>query len=169
MADINESINYVLAFEDSTLSGVITINSDGVTHTRFGVDERFHPELVACGFYDDMGSIAALAIARNVYTQHYAAPLSIAEIGNQDIANKLLSLGVNIGVSTAAKMLQLALRVPCDGVIGPKTLFALADANPSQVIESVDDQAIAHYHDEVAKDPTKKKYLDGWIRRAQAV
>ena len=169
MANVDAAIDYTLSFEDSTLSGVITLNNDGKTYTRFGIDERFHPELIACGFYSDMGSIPALGAARNVYAQSYAAPLSIAEIGNQEIANKLLSLGVNIGVGTAAKMLQLALRVPCDGSIGPKTLFALVNANPAQVIESIDDQAIAFYHEVVAKDPSKKKYLAGWLARAQAV
>jgi lysozyme family protein len=168
MANVDTAIDYTLSFEDSTLSGVITTAKDG-KRTRFGVDEHYHPDLVACGFYSDMGKIAALTIARNVYTQSYAAPLSIAEIGNQEIANKLLSLGVNIGVGNAAMMLQLALRVPCDGSIGPKTLFALVNANPAQVIESIDDQAIAHYHDEVAKDPSKKKYLNGWLTRAEAV
>lgn len=169
MADVNAAIDYTLRWEDESLSGVITTNDDGVTKTRFGIDERFHPELVACGFYSDMGSVAALAIARNVYAQHYAEPLSIAQIGNQEVANKLLSLGVNIGVETAARMLQLAVHVPGDGSIGPKTLFALANANPAQVHESLDDQAISHYYSLVAADQSKQKYLDGWLRRAEAV
>lgn len=169
MADVNSAIDYVLRWEDESLSGVITTNDDGITKTRFGIDQRFHPELTACGFYSDMGSTAALGIARNVYREHYADPLCIEQIGNQEIANKLLSLGVNIGIETAARMLQLAVHVLGDGSIGPKTLFALANANPAAVHESLDDQAIAHYHSLVAADPSKQKYLKGWLARAEAV
>lgn len=166
MADVDAAIDYTLRWEDSTLSGVITTDPGG--RTRYGIAQKYHPELTACGFYNDMGSVAALQIARKTYNDCYAVPLSIAEMSNQDVANKVLSLGVNIGIKTAGEMLQLALKVPCDGSIGPRTLFALASANYAQVHESLDNQAIAHYHAVVANDPSKQKYLDGWIARAEA-
>lgn len=166
MADINAAIAYVLTFEDADLSGVITTDSGG--RTRFGIAERFHPELTACLFYTSMGSTAALQIAKGIYDISYAEPLCIADIENQAVANKLLSLGVNLGVIEAAKMLQLTLRVNGDGRIGPLTLHALEMARPEEVIESLDDMAVAFYHSIVEKDPSKQKYLEGWLKRAEA-
>lgn len=44
---------------------------------------------------------------------------------------------VNSGPARAAKHLQMALGLPQDGDIGPKTLAALAKADPAQVIEAI--------------------------------
>lgn len=166
MADVSTAIDYVLKFEDSTLSGVITTDAGG--RTRFGIAERFHPELTNCLFFSSMGSVAALQIARGIYAQEYADPLCIEEITDQDVANKLLSLGINLGVTEASKMLQLTLRVNGDGRIGPLTLHMLDSMRPAEVIESLDDQAIAFYHSIVESDPSKQRYLEGWLRRASA-
>src|ERR1700728_2741214 len=109
MADVTAAINSVLMWEDSTLSGVITKDSGGLT--RFGIAERYHPELTASLFYGSLGQAAALKIACGIYDISYCQPLCIAEIDNQEVANKLLSLGVNLGVNRAARMLQAAVGV----------------------------------------------------------
>src|SRR6202166_5347148 len=108
MANVDAAIDYVLGWEDSTLSGVITTTADG-KRTRFGIDEHWHPELTNCLYYGSMGQVAALQIARGIYDVSYCQPLCIAEIANQEIANKLLSMGVNVGVVNAARMLQSAV------------------------------------------------------------
>lgn len=166
MADVSAAINYVLEWEDSTLSGVITEDAGG--KTRFGVAERFHPELSACLFYGSMGQIQALQIAKGIYDISYCQPLCIAEISNQDVANKLLSLGVNLGVTQAAKMLQDAVRVVGDGRIGPLTMDALDHAEPLDVLSALRAEAESHYMQLVAADPSKQEYLNGWLRRARA-
>src|SRR5271154_5683394 len=97
MANVDAARNYVLGWEDATLSGVITITADG-KRTRVGIDEHWHPELTNCLYYSSMGPVAALQIARGIYDVSYCHPLCIVEIADQEIANKLLSLGVNVGV-----------------------------------------------------------------------
>jgi lysozyme family protein len=62
----------------------------------------------------------------------------------------------------------LSLQVIGDGRIGPLTLHALDNARPDEVLESLDDQAIAFYHVVVEKDPSKERYLNGWLKRAEA-
>ncbi len=167
MANVIAAISYVLKFEDATLSGVITHTPDG-KRTRFGIDEHFHPELTNCLFYDSMGSMAALKIAEGLYEKSYCEPLCIAEICNQEIADKLLSLGVNCGTHTAAKMLQEALAVEGDGRIGPITLDKLDRADPAAVITKLKELAWKHYEDVVRKNPTLAIYRKGWLRRAEA-
>jgi lysozyme family protein len=167
MADVSEAITYVLGWEDSTLSGVITTAKDG-KRTRFGIDEHYHPELTNCLFYSSMGNIAALQTARGIYAASYAQPLSIEDIANQDIANKLLSLGVNIGVPRASKMLQDAVGVYEDGVIGVETLLKLSSADPLMVLADLRASAERFYYADVAENPDKAEDLDGWLRRARA-
>ena len=45
MSDINIATLYVLKNEDSHLSGVVTTDQGGMT--RFGIAQRFHPDLNA--------------------------------------------------------------------------------------------------------------------------
>jgi hypothetical protein len=171
MANVKAAIDYVLTFEDATLSGVITSRRDGrgnIWLTRFGIDQQFHPELTNCLFFASMGSVAALKIAESIYEKQYADPLCIANITNQRIANKLLSLGVNCGVVTAAKMLQDALRVAGDGRIGPLTLHALDVSDPEAILALLKGEAVDHYQDLVAANPSLKEYEAGWLARAEA-
>ena len=114
-----------------------------------------------------MGQVAALQIARGIYDISYCQPLCIVEIANQEIANKLLSLGANVGVVNAAKMLQDAVTVVGDGRIGPLTLHALDLADPQKVLEDLRGEAESYY-DALAKNPNLAVYRAGWLRRAAA-
>jgi lysozyme family protein len=166
MADVMAAITYVLSWEDATLSGKVTV--DGGGRTRFGIAEKYHPELTASLFYTSMGCDAALKLAEGVYVREYAEPLCIAQLRYQAVANKLLSLGVNCGVSVAAKMLQNAVNVNGDGRIGPLTLAATDDAAPERVLASLRSQASARYEEVAQDNPDDAKYLAGWLRRARA-
>lgn len=166
MADVQVAIDYVLSWEDTTLSGKITVDPGG--RTRYGIAEKFHPELTNCLFYGSMGQIAALQIARGIYETSYCEPLCIAEISNQDVANKLLSLGVNTGLIPAVRMLQDAVCVVGDGRIGPLTLHALDLAEPEKVLADLRTEAESYYEDLVEKNPNYEVYKAGWLRRAAA-
>jgi lysozyme family protein len=167
MANVDAAIDYVLGWEDATLSGVITSAPDG-KRTRFGIDEHWHPELTNCLYYSSMGQVAALQIARGIYDISYCQPLCIAEIANQEIADKLLSLGVNVGVVNAARMLQDAVTVAGDGRIGPLTLHALDLADPEKVLADLRQEAESYYDALVKANPDLAVYRAGWLRRATA-
>src|SRR5277367_6718404 len=157
MANQDVAIDYVLGWEDSTLSGVITTAADG-KRTRFGIDEHWHPELTNCLYFGSMGQVAALQIARGIYEVSYCQPLCIAEIANQEIADKLLSLGVNVGVVTAARMLQDAVTVVGDGRIGPLTLHALDLSDPEKVQADLRTEAESYYDALVKAQPDLAVY-----------
>lgn len=167
MANIKAAIDYVLKFEDAGLTGVVTHTADG-KRTRFGIDEHYHPELTNCLFFDSMGKIAALKIAEGLYESRYCQPLCIAEITNQEVANKLLSLGVNCGTRTAARMLQRALGVEGDGRIGPITLDRLDHADPAALLTRLKHLAEEHYEALMEENPALAVYKRGWLRRAEA-
>ena len=115
-----------------------------------------------------MGSTAALEIAIGIYDRDYCQPLCIEQIIGQEIAERLLSLGVNCGVVPAARMLQEALQVNGDGRVGPITLDRLDRAEPQAVLDGLRKRATAHYEELVRLNPSLRIYLAGWIRRAAA-
>jgi lysozyme family protein len=163
MANVDEAIDYVLGWEDANLSGAITTAADG-KRTRFGIDERWHPELSNCLYFSSMGQVAALQIARGIFDVNYCQPLCIAEITNQEVADRLLALGVNAGVVNAAKMLQDAVTVVGDGRIGPLTLHALDLADPEKVLADLRAEAESYYNEHADLAVSRA----GWLRRTTA-
>lgn len=49
----------------------------------------------------------------------------------------LFDLAVNSGVGKAGKLLQMALDLPADGIIGPMTLRALEGRDPEEIVEQI--------------------------------
>lgn len=115
-----------------------------------------------------MGKDAALVIAKGIYREQYADQLCIEQIADQDIANKLLSLGVNFGIRRASKMLQCAVGAADDGVLGVQTLLCLSRSDGPQVLADLRANAERFYVQDVAEHPEKEKFLDGWLERARA-
>jgi lysozyme family protein len=166
MANVQAAIDAVMRQEDSTLSGRVTEDAGG--RTRYGIAEKFHPDLTASLFYTSMGSIAAQEIAEAIYLIQYAEPLCLEEIPDQGVANLLLSIGVNCGVMTAARMLQEVLKVNGDGRIGILTLYALDSATPADVLGGLRGRAAEHYEALIEEHPGWAKYRNGWMARIGA-
>jgi lysozyme family protein len=70
------------------------------------------------------------------------------------------------GTHEATILLQRALGVAADGHIGVVTRGALAAADPATVVARFSDQKRSFYQAIVAHDPTQKKWLAGWLNRA---
>ncbi len=180
MADINQAVQFVLLQEDSHLSGDVTqIPGDRGGRTRFGLAERWHPALVEQGFFDvedgspKIPNEEALAIAEKVYEEEYAAPLSLAEIDVQGVADRVLSFAVNEGPREATLLLQRALNscgcnLSTDGVFGPATLAAVNAANSAQLIPALRAQQAGFYRRLVATQPRLLPELQGFLNRANA-
>lgn len=89
----------------------------------------------------------------------------------------IFDAGVNCSEGNAAKMLQRAIRflydsaILVDGNIGPKTAKAaaamLAKFGLKNAMGAIVDQRIAYYERIVERDPTQKKWINGWKNRAQ--
>src|SRR5438045_9393302 len=92
MANFEEALVFVLRNEDPHLSGVVTEDSGG--RTRFGIAERFHPEL-GDEFYSGVLE-SALVTAGEIYRAEYWQSIHGEEIKAQAIATKLLNMAVNM-------------------------------------------------------------------------
>jgi lysozyme family protein len=76
---------------------------------------------------------------------------------------------VNAGPKQAAKLLQRALHVADDGIIGPGTLAAAKAADPVSAADADCDARLAFYNALVKNKPTLGAFLKGWTRRVEAL
>src|SRR5438270_3085076 len=131
MADFKTAFLLTLQHEDSTRSGKVTVDAGG--RTRFGIAEKFHPDLPEEFFTGPAED--ALVQAEKIEEREYWEALRLAEVENQSVANKIFDMGVNMGVRQAAVYAQRAVnsqlqkfqvqQLTEDGNIGPKTLAAM--------------------------------------------
>lgn len=170
MANVKAAIDFVLRQEDRGLTGKITqIPNDRGGLTRYGLTKKWHPELVASGFFSTMLRDPALVLAEQTYAREYALPLWIDRIAPQGVATALLSFAVNDGCPQALKLLQASAGVTVDGCMGPATLAAVNAADPKALLDALVAQQCAFYSRIVAGDPTQDKFLNGWLRRADSL
>ena len=170
MANFEEALTFVLRNEDPHLSGIVTEDSGG--RTRFGIAERFHPEL-GDGFYNASPEMA-LEIAREIYRSQYWRAIRGDEIDDQHVATKLLDMAVNMGVRQAVVLCQravngiLATGLLEDGAFGQQTLQDVNQCKPELLLEQLRDVCSAFYQHLAAVRPEAQVYLRGWLSRARA-
>ena len=172
MADFKPAFAFVLQHEDSTCSGKVTVDAGG--RTRFGIAEKFHPDLREEFFTGPAED--ALAEAEKIEEREYWHAMRLAQVEDQDVANKLFDMGVNMGVLQAAVYAQRAAnalvvadeRLAEDGVIGPRTLAAINAAAPIAYCQLLRELSAAYYRHVAAVNPAQAVNLAGWLKRAEA-
>ncbi|HEU5231956.1 MAG TPA: glycosyl hydrolase 108 family protein [Terriglobales bacterium] len=170
MANFDEAFAFVLRNEDPHLSGVVTEDSGGLT--RFGIAERFHPDL-GDKFYTESAE-EALSVAREIYRSEYWNPIHGDEMNDQQVATKMLDMAVNMGVRQAMVLCQRALNASTtfqldeDGVLGRRTLTAVNECDPALLLIRLRENCEGFYQHLAATRPASRQYLRGWLTRAQA-
>lgn len=172
MADFKPAFAFVLQHEDSTCSGRVTVDAGG--RTRFGIAAKFHPE-VGEEFYSGPAE-DALAEAEKIVERDYWKRMRLGEVENQNVADKLLDMAVNMGVRQAAIYAQRAgnfllrtdQRLVEDGEVGEKTVAAINRCVPVDFHRALCELSAAHYRHIAAVNPAQAVNLKGWLRRASA-
>lgn len=77
----------------------------------------------------------------------------------------VFDLAVNSGVGRASKILQAALGLPTDGIVGPKTIEAAQAANARELATNVCERR----QDFLQSLPTFDTFGRGWTRRVSEV
>jgi len=180
MADFQPAFEFVLLHEDSTCSGRVTVDAGG--RTRFGIAERFHPDLPDEFFTGPAGQ--ALIRAEEIEERDYWQAMRLTEVEDQHVASKLFDMGVNMGVhqagiyaqraadfllrSAAESGAQMAVALLIeDGKIGEKTLAAINTLDPDQYHKVLCELSESHYRHLAAANPEQAMNLEGWLKRAQ--
>ncbi len=164
MAKFAEAFEFTIGCEVyENNPGAVTVDEDG--RTRYGIAERFHPTIEADhGFYtcDDED---AYTIAESVYESEYWDGLHGEDIHSQYVADRLLSFAVNQGPHQAVSLLQRALGVKEDGVVGPQTIAAINSQDEDELMRKWRETLVYFYRRIAFVRPSKAGNLNGWLAR----
>ena len=173
MADFQPAFTFVMSHEDTGLTGKVTEDAGG--RTRFGIAEKFHPGLPA-GFFSGPAA-EALEVAEQIYQRDYWKQLRLDELDNQNIANKIFDMAVNMGTHQAAIYAQRAAngliaapgqRLHEDGVFGPATIAGFNSLSPIALYQPLCEWSRRHYQHIASINPTQAVNLAGWMKRADS-
>lgn len=103
-------------------------------------------------------------VALSIYKKLYWDRIKGDQIRNQQVANIFFDGHVNHG-RWGIQMMQQALGVTRDGVVGPQTLGAINAANPFQLFTRYKQIRREGYQDLVRRRPKDQRFLRGWLIR----
>jgi lysozyme family protein len=131
MGDFERCINLILAEE----GGLSRNNADPGGLTKYGISQRSYPEL----------NIPLLTIeqAKALYQHDYWQPIH-GDMLPAGLDLLMLDCDINQGTPTAILMLQRALGVKNDGVIGPMTLTSAFQAMPALLDSFAAERALSY-------------------------
>lgn len=148
MTSFDRAIQFVLESE----GGISEDPNDPGGLTRWGISSRQYPGI-------DIRKLTREG-AIELYHRDYWMPIHGDALPPQ-VSLILMDAAVNQGVSTAIRMLQNALGVKADGVVGPLTLGAVASSDLTKLInEFVARRAYAY-----GLTPAFMRFGLGWSRR----
>lgn len=125
--------------------------------TKYGIAQAANPEV----------NVESLTLegAKKIYFSKYWVQSKCDKITNL-ISVIHFDTAINMGVNAAAKMLQNAIGVKADGVIGPVTLSAInSHKNPLVVCQKYLELRQARYDTIVKNNPSQKVFANGWRNR----
>ena len=101
------------------------------------------------------------------YYQRYWLPIQGDDLDDR-IVEGMFSASVLSGPQTAVRLAQEVAGVAPDGLMGPVTLQAINSIPPQHFAEAYKRRRIERYRRIVANDPSQRRFLRGWERRARA-
>jgi lysozyme family protein len=104
-------------------------------------------------------------LVRDFYKENFWNKIKGDDLTHDVIASSLFNFAVNAGVPISIKLAQICVKTAPDGVIGPKTISALNQANPELFVAYYALAKIARYRDIVLRDRSQLKFLLGWVSR----
>ena len=105
---------------------------------------------------------------QTIYQSNFWNPAECS-ILEQPVDLCVFDTAVNCGPSRAIKMLQQAVGVTQDGLIGPATVSATNGMAGVAVATQFCDEREQYYRQLVAQQPSQGIFLNGWINRVNAL
>jgi lysozyme family protein len=148
MSTFDRAFDLVIGAE----GGYVNDPKDPGGETNFGISKRAYPTL----------DIKNLTIddAKDIYERDYWRAASCDRLPDV-VAVALFDSAVNQGIRQATRMLQRALSVNDDGVLGSVTIAAANKGNQNDLLISFCAERALHY----ASLSTFDTYGRGWMRR----
>lgn len=152
-SDWETAIAFVLK-EEGGANGELVLNDRG-GYTKFGISTSAHPSL-------DVHNLT-LEQAKEIYQKEYWQACRCDELPSA-LAIAVFDCSVNQGEGAAKRLLQIALDVDVDGILGEKTIAAAFKSGP-QAIRHFMALRMARYIRTVMKDHTQEVFVDNWSAR----
>ena len=125
--------------------------------TKYGIAAKYHP-------HEDIPGLTRQR-AISIYEHDYWAPARCDGLP-AGLALMHMDAAVNIGVGGAAHLLQRALGVTDDGVIGPQTLGAAATCDEAAAIRDYAVERLIYYA-RLVTDHNRQRDAKGWALRTR--
>lgn len=158
---IQNAIDYTLFWEDEKDTGEVTEDRGG--KTRFGIAQKWHPELTDANYYNQPKEIA-VRIAAQVYANEYASRVRVDDITDIRVGAKIHDMYVNMGVE-GLYLAQRAVQTIEDGGVGPQTLMLWNSASPDRLLWRLATLSVARYS---SLEGSKEEHED-WFRRGSCL
>lgn len=104
--------------------------------------------------------------AARIYEQRYLKAGRLDRIADSQLQELVLDCAVHHGMTRAIRLLQQALGVADDGIFGPQTERALAQAEKGSLVARLVRRRCLFMAEIVRRDPTQAAFIVGWINRA---
>ncbi len=121
--------------------------------TKYGISQRANPDV-------DVRTLSRLQ-AEQIYKARYWDPIRGDELP-WPLALVVFDAAVNCGLDAAVQMLQIAVGVRNDGILGPETLSAARRVSSIEALIQLSCRRIEYYQRIVDRRPASLKYLRGW-------
>jgi lysozyme family protein len=125
--------------------------------TKFGITAASYPTI-------DIENLT-VEEAIEIYRKDYWDALRLSDIDSNRIAWKVFDIAVNCGRKRAAKILQRALDVVDDGIVGEITISAANKTDLTRLMHNIVRLQQEHYAN-IHSDDNDCFYV-GWMRRAE--
>jgi len=136
--------------------------------TKYGISAAQYPD-------EDIANMTTER-ATFLYKRDYWDSLRLDEVKHETLQEKLFDTAVNMGVQTAAILLQKAVNfllsaneaISVDGCVGPKTIKAVCSLHPGHafaLLAAFNGFRFMRYYEIIQANPIKRKYRFSWLSR----
>lgn len=141
------------------------VQGDSGLSTKYGVSLTFYKTIEPDATKEDIKNLT-YQDAYSIYKKYFYEDVNLHLIDNELLRLHLFSHGVNAGSGKAIKMLQKILGVTEDGILGTMTASkANLYKEQGELVQGYANARKIFYEKIVAKNPTQKKFLQGWLNR----
>jgi len=126
--------------------------------TKYGISQNAYPNVDIRNLTEDQ--------AKAIYKRDYWDKVAGDTLKSQAVAENIFDTAVNMGPTTATKLVQVALELDVDGKFGPATANAVNASDEGEFLAEFTLAKVARYAAICNKDRTQSKFLLGWINRA---
>ena len=152
----NSAFNLLMQNE----GGYVFNANDKGGETKYGISKRAYPN-------EDIKNLT-LERAQEIYKRDYWNRCKCDQLPDC-LSIAVFDFAVNSGTNRAIKLLQKALDVKADGIIGNQTIGAANRLNPRKTLDKYIDLRLSFVLNIVRKNPTQSVFLVGWTRRIERV